>query len=207
MLKLLAVMLAYPDQAWTNAIPEMRAAILAEPSFKPAWRDDLLALIDECAGREALELQAHYTALFDHGRSTSLHLYEHQFGESRERGVALVALKARYAQSGLELVPGELPDALPVVLEFLSMLPPDEARQHLRDAAEAVRSLGSALAARGSTYAAIPRVLLAWAGAPGFAATAIRPEVPIEAEWSETPVSFSPVRSAVNQVIHWAKKR
>jgi len=207
MFKLLAVMLAYPTQDWIDAIPEFRAAILEEPSLKPAWREDLLALVDECASREALELQAHYTALFDHGRSTSLHLYEHQFGESRERGLALVALKARYAQCGLEVAPGELPDALPVVLEFLSTQPRNEARQHLRDAADAVRSLGSALAARGSSYAAVPRILLAWAGAPGFAAAALKLEVPIEAEWSETPVSFAPLRSAVEQVIHWTRRR
>lgn len=119
----------------------------------------------------------------------------------------MVALKALYASQGVEPAEGELPDALPVVLEFLSMQREDEARSHIRDAAEALQSLGAALAARGSNYAAVPRVLLAWAGAPGFVATVIRPEVPIEAEWSEPPVSFSPVRSAVNQVIRWAKKR
>lgn len=207
MLKLCAVLLAYPDERWIAAIPEIRAALLAEPALHVAAREELIGLLDDCAVREPLDLQALYTALFDQGRATSLQLFEHQYGDSRERGAALVALTERYAESGLVLRRGELPDALPVVLEFLSTQPVAEARAHLRNAGDALRALGGALAARGSAYAAVPRVLLAWAGAPGFSVAALKPEVPIDAEWAEPPVSFAPVRDVVQQIIHWVGRR
>ncbi|MET5021328.1 nitrate reductase molybdenum cofactor assembly chaperone, partial [Burkholderia pseudomallei] len=71
--------------------------------------------------------------LFDRGRSTSLHLFEHVHGDSRDRGPAMIDLAQTYEKAGLHLGPAELPDYLPVVLEFASTQPPKEARAFLAE--------------------------------------------------------------------------
>jgi nitrate reductase delta subunit len=206
-LKLLAVLLAYPDDRWRAALPELRAAVAGEPALKTAWRSELAALLDAAAAAEPLVWEAAYTATFDQGRATSLHVFEHLHGDSRERGMALVVLKERYAEAGLALTPGEMPDALPVLLEYFSMLPAATARAELREAAPALRALGQALVNRGAPHAAVLRVLLAWLGEPPLATAAPSAELPLDAEWAEAPVSFAAPQGVVAQVVHWVRKR
>lgn len=204
MLKLLAVLLAYPDARWRAALPELRAAVEAEPALKPAWRQELAGLLDAAAAAEPLAWEAAYTATFDQARATSLHLFEHLHGDSRERGMALVRLKQRYAEQGLELVAGEMPDALPVLLEFFSR-EPQTARAELREAAPALRALGQALVDRGAPHAAVLKVLLAWLGEAPLAPAAPREELPIDAEWNEAPVSFAAPRRLATQVLRFVR--
>src|SRR5208337_1433321 len=86
-------------------------------------RRALHALLEEFKGRDLYDLQERYVQLFDRTRSRSLHLFEHVHGESRDRGQAMIDLKAQYEQHGLSISAAELPDFVPLFLEYLSTLP------------------------------------------------------------------------------------
>ena len=119
-LKSLSVLLSYPTEETVAALPAIRDAIAGEGLVAKAERGPLLALVDGIADGDIYDLQERYGLLFDRTRSLSLHLFEHVHGESRERGQAMVDLKEHYARHGLELSTGEMPDFLPLFLEFLS---------------------------------------------------------------------------------------
>ena len=133
-----------------------------------------------------LDLQERYVAQFDAGRSTSLHLFEHVHGDSRDRGPAMVDLAQTYDQAGLYLAPGELPDYLPVVLEFVSTQPPREARAFLSEMTHIFNAIFSALQQRQSAYASVIGALLELAGEQAQAVK-VAPEEPLDATWAEPP--------------------
>ena len=135
---------------------------------------------------DPLDAEAAYVQLFDRGRATSLHLFEHVHGESRERGPALIDLAQTYARAGLHLAPGELPDYLPVVLEFVSTQPPREARAFLGEMAHLLNALFGALQQRATGYASVIGALLELAGEKAQPVE-IPPEEPLDATWSEPP--------------------
>jgi nitrate reductase delta subunit len=174
-------------------LPEIREAIADERRIARADRVRLGALIDELARGDLIDLQERYVAMFDRGRATSLNLYEHVHGDSRDRGQAMVDLANVYRDGGLALATGELPDHLPVLLEYLSTRPYAEGRDMLADCAHLLRSVGEALAQRRSRYAAVPGALLALAGERGLSRAASRTgddDKPLDEEWVEPPVLF-----------------
>lgn len=163
-LRVLARLLVYPDADLKRAAGECRS-ILAEEALLPAKsRRALEALLGSIESGELLEVQERYVATFDLGRGHSLHLFEHVYGDSRERGQAMAALAERYHAAGLHMAGGELPDFLPLVLEYASVAPADDARALLAEIAHVVDALGERLARRGSPYAAVFAALGALAG-------------------------------------------
>lgn len=191
--KALAALLAYPDAELVAALPEIRAIIEADHALPRALHADLAALMGELARADLIDAQERYVALFDRGRATSLHLFEHVHGESRDRGQAMVDLKAEYARAGLTLNGGELPDYLPALLEFLSLQPREVAEVMLGESAHLLRKVGNALASRRSRYAAVLGAALALVGEEGLdPAAAVEPDKPIDEEWAEAPVIFGP---------------
>jgi nitrate reductase molybdenum cofactor assembly chaperone NarJ/NarW len=100
-----------------------------------------------------LELEAAHLDAFDRGRSTSLYLFEHIHGESRDRGQAMVKLLMRYRVHGLDLQQNELPDYLPLFLEFLSTRSVPEARKHLTEVVDIITLIGARLYRRGDIHA------------------------------------------------------
>src|SRR5512141_163418 len=122
-LRTLAALLGYPDLERRSYLPQMNDVLRGEGALSPERMAELEALIDVLWGADQLEAEANYVGLFDHGRATSLHLFEHVHGDSRERGPAMIDLAQTYAKAGLYLAEGELPDYLPVVLEFVSTQP------------------------------------------------------------------------------------
>lgn len=197
-LKALAALLTYPEPALREALPEIRAVVGAETRLGRADRERLAALIDELGAADSFDAQERYVDLFDRGRATSLHLFEHVHGEARDRGQAMVDLNALYARNGLVIAANELPDYLPAVLEYLSTRPYDEIRDMLGDCAHVLRAVGEALARRASSYAAVFGALLAIAGeqALDYAGGPTRPEtedaVSLDEEWIDAPVVFGP---------------
>jgi nitrate reductase delta subunit len=159
-------------------------------------------LAERVANSDLYALQEDYVWLFDRTRTLSLHLYEHVHGESRERGQAMVALLELYRAKGLELGPAELPDHLPVFLEFLSTLPEAEAASLLGEAAHVIAAIGERLHKRGSLYRAIFGALAALSAAPAdraaLAALMAEPDddpgdlAALDKLWAETPVTFGP---------------
>ena len=147
------------------------------------------------ASGDLLELQERYVALFDRGRRTSLDLFEHVHGDSRDRGQAMVDLKAVYARAGYAFAARELPDHLPAVLEFLAWRPAAEAKEMLGDCAHILRAIGETLVANGSRYGVVFAALLAMVGEPGLSAEPPKStarEKSIDEEWIEEPVVFGP---------------
>jgi nitrate reductase delta subunit len=198
--KALAALLTYPQRELIQALPEIASAIEREERLAPRCKAGLQALVMHLAEGDLLDLQEHYVDLFDRGRKTSLHLFEHVHGDSRERGQAMIDLKEVYAKAGLELCANELPDYLPAVFEFLSQRPYDEAQDMLTDCAHILRAIGESVMARGSAYQAVFAAALAMVDAPGLAT--VRPkksaktEKTLDEEWIDEPVIFGPAAGA-----------
>lgn len=193
----LAALLSYPTGAIQAAVPEIAAALEAEAMLPEASRTALAALLRDFATQDIYALQERYVDLFDRGRAVSLHLFEHVHGESRDRGQAMADLIGLYAQHGLEMAPGELPDFLPLFLEFLSLLPEAEAQALLAEPAAILRALAERLATRDAGYAAVMEAVATLARAPATGASAIPEEDPddfaaLDAAWEEAAVRFGP---------------
>ncbi|MFO1292000.1 MAG: nitrate reductase molybdenum cofactor assembly chaperone [Rubrivivax sp.] len=187
-LRVLAHLLGYPDAGLRAHLAELRDALRGEAALAPPRLAEIEALIERLARLPALEAEAAYVELFDRGRGTALHLFEHVHGDSRERGPAMISLIQTYEQAGLVLAPGELPDYLPVVLEYASTQPPAAARAFLAEIAHLLRVLFSALARRGSAYASVPAALLELAGERAER-VALPEEPPLDEAWAE-PAAF-----------------
>jgi nitrate reductase delta subunit len=163
-LRAFGALLSYPQEEIRRALPEIAEAIRASQLIPPPQREDLLTLIDELRADDLLKVEERYVELFDRGRAASLHLFEHLHGEGRDRGQAMVDLKRLYERAGYELSSRELPDYLPVVLEYLSCRDLGETRELLGDCAYILRHIGQSLIARGSSYATVLQALLVVAG-------------------------------------------
>ena len=185
-LRVLAALLAYPDAALRGELAEMIALLAEEGALSDSRRGELEALARWLADGEPLEVEAEYVETFDRGRSTSLHLFEHVHGDSRDRGPAMIDLARTYAAAGLMLKEGELPDYLPAVLEFASTQPPREAKAFLGEISHLVNAIFSALLQRGSRYAAVMGALLDMAGEPARAVE-LPAEPALDASWAEPP--------------------
>ena len=125
-LRVLAALLGYPNAQLRADLPEMAELLATEAALPPSRRAELDALMLSLARSDALQVESDYVELFDRGRATSLHLFEHVHGDSRERGPAMIDMGQTYEKAGLVLAEGELPDYLPAVLEFVSTQPPRE---------------------------------------------------------------------------------
>ena len=154
-LRVLALLLGYPDAQMRTHLSDMRGALHEERALSASRLAELDALITTLGRKAVLEAEAEYVELFDRGRSTSLHLFEHVHGDSRDRGPAMIDLTKTYEQAGLFLGEGELPDFVPVVLEFASTLAPRQAREFLGEMAHIFNSIFAALQKRESPYAAV----------------------------------------------------
>ena len=198
-LRALAALLGYPSDELQAHIAEVRRALDGEAALAGAPRRRLDPLLERIERDELLDLQAGYSELFDRSRSLSLHLFEHVHGDNRERGQAMIDLGRQYIEAGVYLDSSELPDFVPVFLEFASCLPPAEARETLAQPAHVYAALAERLDKRGSPYAGVFHALVALAGVrPGAEAVAQIDEhtpaedpVEIDAEWEEAPVSFN----------------
>lgn len=200
--KALSALLSYPSAELQQAVPELAAAIDVEALLPAALRRQLDRLTDEIATGDLYDLQERYVLLFDRTRSLSLHLFEHVHGESRDRGQAMIDLKALYENGGLEIDSAELPDFVPLFLEFLSTRPRGEAYEMLGQPAHIFAALAERLRKRQSAYEAVFRVLVALAAskpkADAISALLAEPDpdatdlAAIDAAWEDEPVNFGP---------------
>jgi nitrate reductase delta subunit len=186
-LRVLAALLAYPDHEMRGYLGEMRAILRGEHVLSAERMQEIDALIDSLVTADPLEAEAGYVELFDRGRATSLHLFEHVHGDSRDRGPAMIDLAQTYEKAGLYLAPGELPDYLPAVLEFVSTQPATEARAFLDEMSHIFNSLFSALQGRASPYASVVGALLEL-DAEKAQPVKIAAEQPLDESWIEPRV-------------------
>jgi nitrate reductase delta subunit len=178
--KVLCAALSYPTEELQAAMPELRAVVAAESALSADSRAATARLLCHLAEGDLLDRQAEYVDLFDRTKALSLHLFEHVHGESRDRGQAMVSLRDRYRQAGLDLDANELPDYLPLFLEFLAYQPPQDARAMLAETAHILAALGTRLTKRGTPYAALFEALVELA--------ATRPEAAILEELNKVAI-------------------
>ena len=154
-LRALGYLLSYPDAQLRSVMPQLIDALQVEQALTTERMAELEAVCQHLAALDPLEAEARYVDNFDRGRQTSLHLFEHVHGDSRDRGPALIDLLQTYEKAGLQFNADELPDHLPVVLEFASTQPPEVAKEFLGEMAHILNALFSALVARNSLYASV----------------------------------------------------
>jgi len=198
-IRLIARLLDYPEQEFFDHQDELLTALEDASELNAEQRNTLAALIRQCAERPLLDLQADYCELFDRGRATSLLLFEHVHGESRDRGQAMVDLMAQYHADGLALDARELPDYLPLYLEYLAQGGMERVSRGLLDIAPILALLAARLEQRGSIYAQLFPLLLALSGSDANpqalqsqVAKETRDDTPqaLDAVWEEEQVSF-----------------
>ncbi|MES2300449.1 MAG: nitrate reductase molybdenum cofactor assembly chaperone [Pseudomonadota bacterium] len=151
----LSAVLMYPEPELIAALPAIEEILAKTPQLHAPLR----VLLDQLADTALIDLQQNYVATFDRNPAQSLHLFEHIHGESRDRGQAMVDLLEEYKRHGLEMCGDDLPDYVPLFLEFLSQQTAEEAARLLSDAVHVLAHIGGKLRANGSAYAAVFEVL------------------------------------------------
>ena len=187
-LRVLAHLLRYPDAAFRAHTAELQQALRTEAALPAARLTELDALLRHLGTQPALDVESEYVELFDRGRRTALHLFEHVHGDSRDRGPAMVDLIQTYEKAGLYLGPDELPDHLCVVLEFASTQPAALAKSFLGEMAHILTAIFSALLQRDSPYAAVLAAVLELSGHTAQAVT-IAVDEAMDDSWAE-PEAF-----------------
>jgi nitrate reductase delta subunit len=187
-LRALAALLNYPNAELREHLPAVVRALEQEGALPAARRAEIRALATELQRIDPIEAESRYVELFDRGRSTSLHLFEHVHGDSRDRGPAMIDLIQHYEKAGLMLGGNELPDHLCVVLEFASTQPPRQAREFLGEMAHILNAIFSALRKRDSAYASLVAAVLELAGEKPEAVP-VKEDESLDATWQE-PEAF-----------------
>ena len=196
-----SALLGYPSADLQAAISEIRQTLAQEGLVNQADLAALEPLLTSFESGDLYDLQERYVLLFDRSRTLSLNLFEHIHGESRDRGGAMVDLLETYRAGGFDLVGPELPDHLPVLLEFLSTQSPDQARAILADAGHIILALAERLARRDSVYAPVLQALVALAkvqtSPEAEALLSEQDDDPedlqaLDAVWEEAQVTFGP---------------
>ncbi|WP_428820366.1 nitrate reductase molybdenum cofactor assembly chaperone [Microbulbifer sp. MCCC 1A16149] len=198
-LQLISSLLDYPDEALFEHLSELTYFIAESSDITPAMRDRLLCFIAHYECCDLLDWQSEYDGLFERGRAVSLHIFEHIYGESRDRGQAMVELLRQYRSAGLELTERELPDYLPTYLEFCATQE-ESAREWLEDISHVLALLAARLRDKESMYAELIDALVDFTGVEvdreGLAqqvAKEERDDTPeaLDNIWEEEAVSFS----------------
>ena len=201
-LRALAALLSYPTAELVGAVDEIDDVLDREGVVPVVERSGLDRLISELRTGDLYDLQERYGLLFDRTRALSLHLFEHVHGESRDRGQAMVDLLKLYEEGGYTPTPSELPDFLPLFLEYASTREPKEAIALVGQPANVIAALGERLTKRQSAYAAVMAALLAISKArlDAAALATLRAEPDpepddlqaLDAAWADQEVTFGP---------------
>ncbi len=201
-LKSFSLLLSYPTRELQHAMSEIGGVLASDTRLTAAARRALRPLVEGLAGRDIYDLEEQFVLLFDRSRTLSLNLFEHVHGESRDRGGAMVSLIETYREAGFDPATSELPDHLPVLLEFLSTRPSSEVRETLSDAAHIFEALQARLERRESPYAAVFAALIQIAGAKAnkevVEAMLAQPDddptdlKALDEVWEESEVTFGP---------------
>ena len=194
--KVLSLLLSYPQAEWVNELNLMEALLEEEKAQNGAAKQQLAALFQALHTETLLESEQTYVGTFDRNPSHSLHLFEHIHGESRDRGSAMVNLIEEYRKHGLDMDAAELPDYVPLFLEYLSQLPDQDARKMLGEAVDVLALIGRKLKGNNSPYHSVFTVL---EGMSPVAAQAL-PEVPIR-EMEETIIQFGPTADGTEPLL------
>lgn len=185
--KVLSLLLSYPQAEWVHELDLMEKLLDDEQAINGQARQQLADLLLSLRTEPLLDAEQNYVATFDRNPSHSLHLFEHIHGESRDRGMAMVNLIEEYRKHGLDMDADELPDFVPLFLEYLSQLPDQQALNMLGETVDVLALIGRKLKGNSSPYHNVFDVL---EGMSPVAAQPL-PDVPIR-DMEETIVQFGP---------------
>ena len=143
--KILGLLLTYPEGSIYKASDELVALLQEEALLPKKYIKKIAAFLEQQKAQDLLEVQEDYVATFDRGRAHCLHLFEHIHGESRDRGQAMVDLSETYATKGIYINNNELPDYLPLFMEYLSLCSFAEAKDLLGEAIDVIAMIGAKL--------------------------------------------------------------
>lgn len=206
-LKALAALLSYPDEAVAAHVDDLADVLVVRAELDRADRAELEAFVAWVRDSDLLDVQAAFVETFDRSKKVSLYLFEHVYGESRDRGPAMVELTHAYREQGLEIDCRELPDFLPLFLEFCAVLPEAQAREWLEEVGHIVQQVHVRLVERESRYAVPFRVLLRMLEIEpmpeALVETASKEErddtrEALDRTWMEAPVTFGPDQPRTN---------
>lgn len=158
-LKIISLLLTYPSADLQKEANELAVEVQNEAELKSKQKQYLVQLITDIAKLDLYQAQERYVHLFDRTRTVSLHLFEHIHGESRDRGQAMVDLMSMYQDNGFEIDAKELPDYLPLFLEFISTRSDEEIQDLLGQTSHIYAVLSERLKKRDSIYAGIFDIL------------------------------------------------
>ncbi len=198
LLSVIGLLLDYPSVTLSQHRAEIEK-IVTDADIDTPQKEGVLSFINNHLDKELMEWQSEYDSQFERGRSVALWLFEHVHGESRDRGQAMVDLVAQYREAGLEISQHELPDYIPLFLEFLSTQGRDNAASWLLDVEHILGLLQCRLEKRDSDYAILFEVLLKVANSE-LDLDVIRKKIAdekrddskqaIDKEWEEEEVTF-----------------
>ncbi|MBT3092579.1 MAG: nitrate reductase molybdenum cofactor assembly chaperone [Candidatus Thiodiazotropha endolucinida] len=157
--KLLARLLEYPDTELIVHMPEIIKRVKSDRDISTQERDDLMQFISWMQLHDMTGMQADYVQTFDMTPEHALHLTHHLFGDDRGRGPALIDLMEHYRAEGLDIDQQEIPDYLPLILEYASTLDDMQAKVFLGDARKVITVLAENLEKADSPYARLLRII------------------------------------------------
>ncbi|MCF8302409.1 MAG: nitrate reductase molybdenum cofactor assembly chaperone [Bacteroidales bacterium] len=193
--KILSLLLSYPSEEIQDFLGEVDSELKNENLLPPDAIEGIKQFTDHFANEDITDWQAHYVQLFDYSRAASLHLFEHVKGDSKDRGQAMVDLINFYRENGMELATNELPDHLPVFLEFLSTQEPEKAAKLLSEPVNVIARIFEKLHEKENQYQHILAAILELSERKPEQSTVekiINSQKPmdLDEEYEEKPVTF-----------------
>lgn len=157
--RIVSKLLDYPDASLLDALTELKHELTDSKALFLAERQAMACFLEYLESMPLTELQAAYVLTFDLTPEHALHLTHHLFGDDKSRGPALIDLTEFYKEYGLELAANELPDYLPLVLEFAAQLDASEAQMFLAQWVKVLKQLAANLEEAKSPYAYLVRLV------------------------------------------------
>lgn len=201
--KILSLLLSYPNEELQHFLQEAESELKNEALLSPEGLEGISSFMHHFSKMDLTDWQAEYVQLFDYSRSASLHLFEHVKGDSKDRGQAMVDMLEFYRENGLQLSSNELPDYIPVFLEFLSIQERTKAAELLAEPIHIIQRIYLALKEKDNMYQYVLSALVSLsAKQPDEKVTklVIQNEKPLDldAEYEEEPVEFGGNNACAN---------
>lgn len=201
--KILSLLLSYPSKELQAFLPEVEAELNSESLLNDQSRSEVALFVKHYYAADLTDWQAEYVQLFDYSRSASLHLFEHIKGDSKDRGQAMVDMMEFYKEYDLEMDSNELPDYIPLFLEFLSILTVEQAAELLAEPVHIIHRVYMALLEKENLYRHIIAAIVSLsAKQPDQKVTdaVIKAQKPLnlDEEYAEEPVEFTGPNSCQN---------
>ena len=201
--RILSLLMTYPNEEIYNFLPQVNSSLKEENLLDTETIGGIEAFVDFFVSKPLTFWQEFYVQLFDYSRSVSLYLFEHVHGDSKDRGQAMVDLIDLYNENGLNINRPELPDYLPVFLEFLAMQTQSKAMDYLSEIIDIVGFIHKKLEDKDNPYKYLLSAIIQLSGRKPAEARIEKmetemPEISIDEAYEEEPVTFGDENACLN---------